>query len=79
MRLRARSAQRVHVAALDLEVPFAAGEELRTEVSAKFRPESLDAELAAAGLRRTHWWTDPDGDVGVSLSVPASDTLSRMA
>jgi L-histidine N-alpha-methyltransferase len=38
-----------------------------------------DAELAAAGLRRTHWWTDPDGDVGVSLAVPATDTPSPVA
>ncbi len=50
---------------------IAAGEELRTEVSAKFRRERVEAELAAAGLRMTRWWTDPDGDFGVSLSVPA--------
>src|SRR3712207_3015069 len=71
MRLRARAAQVVHVAALDLEVRFAAGEELRTEVSAKFRREGVAAELAAAGLATTAWWTDRAGDFGVSLSVPA--------
>jgi L-histidine N-alpha-methyltransferase len=70
MRLRSRAGQVVRVAALDLEVPFAAGEEMRTEVSAKFRREGVEGELAAAGLRTTHWWTDPDGDFGVSLSVP---------
>ena len=37
MRLRSRADQRVHIAALDLDVPFAAGEEMRTEISAKFR------------------------------------------
>jgi L-histidine N-alpha-methyltransferase len=68
MRLRSRTDQVVHVPALDLDVRFAAGEELRTEVSAKFRRERVEAELAAAGLRVTHWWTDPDGDFGVSLS-----------
>ncbi|WP_448641936.1 L-histidine N(alpha)-methyltransferase [Geodermatophilus sp. URMC 63] len=73
MRLRSRTDQVVRVAALDLEVPFAAGEELRTEVSAKFRRERVEDELAAAGLRLTHWWTDPDGDFGVSLSVPAQE------
>lgn len=71
MRLRSTVDQVVAVAALDLQVAFAAGEEMRTEVSAKFRPEGVAAELAAAGLRLTHWWTDPDGDFGVSLSVPA--------
>ncbi|PRY44415.1 L-histidine N-alpha-methyltransferase [Geodermatophilus tzadiensis] len=70
MRLRSRTDQVVRVPALDLEVPFAAGEELRTEVSAKFRRERVEAELADAGLRLTHWWTDPDGDFGVSLSRP---------
>jgi L-histidine N-alpha-methyltransferase len=76
MRLRSRTDQVVHVPALDLDVRFAAGEELRTEVSAKFRRERVEAELATAGLRVTHWWTDPDGDFGVSLSrkdLPASD------
>jgi L-histidine N-alpha-methyltransferase len=69
MWLRATSAQRVHIAALDLAVEFAAGEEMLTEVSCKFRPEGVEAELAAAGLQRTHWWTDPAGDFGLSLSA----------
>jgi L-histidine N-alpha-methyltransferase len=71
MRLRSRTDQVVHVADLDLEVPFARGEEVRTEVSAKFRPERVADEMAAAGLRLTHWWTDPDGEFAVSLSVRA--------
>jgi L-histidine N-alpha-methyltransferase len=37
MRLRSRTEQTVKVPALGLAVDFAAGEELRTEVSAKFR------------------------------------------
>ncbi len=69
MWLRAASAQRVRIAALDLAVDFAAGEEMLTEVSCKFRPDGVEAELAAAGLRRTHWWTDPAGDFGLSLST----------
>src|SRR6202171_705063 len=69
MWLRATSAQRVHIAALDLAVEFAAGEEMLTEVSSKFRPGGVEAELAGAGLRRTHWWTDPAGDFGLSLST----------
>ncbi|MCW2689736.1 MAG: putative methyltransferase [Mycobacterium sp.] len=69
MWLRAGSPQRVNVAALDLTVDFAAGEEMLTEVSCKFRPEAVAAELADADLRRTHWWTDPAGDFGLSLSA----------
>jgi L-histidine N-alpha-methyltransferase len=69
MWLRASTAQRVRVADLDLTVDFDAGEEMLTEVSCKFRPEGVDAELTAAGLGRTHWWTDPAGDFGLSLST----------
>ncbi len=53
MRLESREDQRVQVAALDLEVEFEAGEQLRTEISAKFRREGITEELAAAGLRLT--------------------------
>jgi L-histidine Nalpha-methyltransferase len=53
---------------LDLSVVFDAGEELRTEVSAKFRPEGVAAELAAAGFAASHFWTDPDGLFGVTLA-----------
>jgi L-histidine N-alpha-methyltransferase len=69
MWLRAGSAQRVRIDALDLTADFAAGEEMLTEVSCKFRPDGVAAELAAAGLRRTHWWTDRAGDFGLSLST----------
>lgn len=69
MWLRSTRAQRVRIAALDLDVDFAEGEQMMTEVSSKFRPEGVEAELAAAGLRRTHWWTDDAGDFGLSLAV----------
>ncbi|HET9896043.1 MAG TPA: L-histidine N(alpha)-methyltransferase [Streptosporangiaceae bacterium] len=71
MRLRSLCDQTVDVAALDLTVPFAAGEEMRTEVSAKFRRESIAGELAGAGLAMRHWWTDPGHRFGLSLSEPA--------
>ncbi|MFJ8487561.1 L-histidine N(alpha)-methyltransferase [Streptomyces sp. NPDC094038] len=69
MRLRSRVAQTVKVPALDLAVDFAAGEELRTEVSAKFRRAGVTAELAAAGLELTDWWTDAEGRFALSLSM----------
>ncbi|MEU9274109.1 L-histidine N(alpha)-methyltransferase [Streptomyces sp. NPDC048342] len=69
MRLRSRVAQTVKVPALDLAVDFAVGEELRTEVSAKFRRDGVTAELAAARLELTNWWTDSQGRFALSLSV----------
>ncbi|ARZ66473.1 L-histidine N(alpha)-methyltransferase [Streptomyces sp. HU2014] len=72
MRLRARTALVAKVPALDLAVHFAAGEELRTEISAKFRREGVRAELAAAGFGLSRWWTDEEGRFALSLSVPVS-------
>jgi L-histidine N-alpha-methyltransferase len=69
MWLRAERGQRVRIGALDLTVDFEAGEEMLNEVSSKFRPDGIGAELAAAGLRRTRWWTDDAGDFGLSLAV----------
>ncbi|MDI5940291.1 MULTISPECIES: L-histidine N(alpha)-methyltransferase [Micromonospora] len=66
MRLRAERPVRARV--LDLDVEFAVGEELRTEVSAKFRPEGIAAELAAAGFTAREFWTDADGLFGVTLA-----------
>lgn len=71
MRLRAASAQTVRVAGLGRTVRFAAGEEMRTEVSAKFREAGVRRELAAAGLAMRSWWTDEAARFGLSLSVPA--------
>ncbi|MGC3002027.1 L-histidine N(alpha)-methyltransferase [Streptomyces sp. G35A] len=69
MRLRSRTAQTVKIPALDLAVDFAEGEDLRTEVSAKFREEGVRGELAAAGLELVRWWTDGEGRFALSLSV----------
>jgi L-histidine Nalpha-methyltransferase len=66
MRLRAQRPMRVRV--LDLTVDFAEGEELRTEVSAKFRPEGVATERAAAGFTAEELWTDPDGLFGLTLA-----------
>jgi len=68
MRLRATEQQHVRVEALDLDVEFAAREELRTEISAKFTPERLRGDLAAAGLELVEPYTDPHKLFTVSLS-----------
>jgi L-histidine N-alpha-methyltransferase len=69
MWLRADTPQQVRIAGLDLDVAFGAGEEMLTEVSCKFRADGVAEELAKAGLRQTHWWTDEAGDFGLSLAV----------
>ena len=69
MRLRSLTAQTVKIPALELAVDFSAGEELRTEVSAKFRKEGVRHELSVAGLELTHWWTDEEARFALSLSV----------
>lgn len=71
MRLRARSPQTVHVAALDLTVTFAAREELRTEISAKFTPERLERDLHAAGLELAGFYTDTENRFAIALARQA--------
>jgi L-histidine N-alpha-methyltransferase len=72
MRLRSRRDHTVFLAALDLAVHFDAGEEMRTEISAKFTPERIEGDLAAAGLELVSWLTDPDGLFALTLSAPAA-------
>jgi L-histidine Nalpha-methyltransferase len=71
MRLRATSPQTVRLPAIDLTAEFASGEEMRTEISAKFRREGVARELAAAGFTLDRWWTDGQGRFGLSLARPA--------
>jgi L-histidine Nalpha-methyltransferase len=71
MRLRARREHTTHVRALDLSVHFAAGEEMRTEISAKFTPERLEGDLSAAGLELVRWLTDPEELFALTLSKRA--------
>lgn len=70
MRLRARRAMSARVGTLGLDVALAEGEEIRTEVSAKFRRTGVSDELARAGLHLRGWWTDPDGDYALALASP---------
>ncbi len=68
MRLRARRPCSVLVAGLGLRVEFAAGEELRTEISAKFTRPRVEADFQAAGLALERWSTDRDGLFALSLA-----------
>lgn len=72
MRLRAKRDLIATVRGLDLSVHFDAGEELRTEISAKFTPERVEGDLAAAGLELVRWLTDPAGLFALTLSRRSS-------
>jgi L-histidine N-alpha-methyltransferase len=69
MRLRARRPCSVLIAGLDLRVDFAAGEELRTEISAKFTRQRIEADFKASGLALEQWYTDPEELFALSLGA----------
>ena len=64
---RARRTHTVPIRALELDVAFAEGEQLRVEVSSKFRRARLEREARDAGLGVDTWWTDEAGDFAVAL------------
>ena len=68
MHLRATRPMSVLVPEIGLEVEFAEGEELSTEVSAKFRREGIESELAKAAFHLESWWTDESARFALSLS-----------
>jgi L-histidine N-alpha-methyltransferase len=69
IRLRANTDHVVQIGAVNLEVPFARDEELRTEISAKFTPNGIAAELEQAGFIVEHTW-NADGDFLLLLARP---------
>jgi L-histidine Nalpha-methyltransferase len=71
MRLRASRPCSVLIADLGLRIEFAAGEELRTEISAKFTRARVEADLASVGLELEHWYTDEQELFALSLARPA--------
>jgi L-histidine N-alpha-methyltransferase len=71
IRLRSLVDQDVHLEGLDLEIQFAAEEEMRTEISTKFSRERISAAYDGAGLELRAWFTDAAGDYALSLAGPA--------
>ncbi|HEY6493620.1 MAG TPA: L-histidine N(alpha)-methyltransferase [Trebonia sp.] len=69
MRLRATSRLRIHVPGIGQTLDFAAGEEMRTVISAKFRRIGIAREMIAAGLAMRAWWADPGDQYGLSLAT----------
>lgn len=68
MLVRAGRDVEVHIPSLELDVRFAAGEEMRTEISTKFRPEGIARELEMAGFTGAGLFTDPAGDFALILT-----------
>jgi L-histidine N-alpha-methyltransferase len=68
MRLRANGAQRVLIDGANLEVTFADGEEMRTEISAKFSRAAVERELDGAGLHLDEFFTDGRELFGVAFA-----------
>ncbi|HEY1274491.1 MAG TPA: L-histidine N(alpha)-methyltransferase [Thermoleophilaceae bacterium] len=71
MRLRANGAQRVRIDGADLEITFADGEEMRTEISAKFTRDAVARELREADLRLDGFFTDGGALFGLAFASPA--------
>lgn len=71
MLLCSRRRQRVELPGLALSLTFEEGEQIRTEVSAKFSAQQVGVELGQAGLSLVDFWTDTAGDFGLSLSARA--------
>jgi len=69
MLLRSLTDQTVSLPGAGIEVHFAAGEEMRTEISTKFTPDQIEAELASAGLAMERLHTDPDELFAVSVAA----------
>ena len=69
--LRSRGDQQIDIEKLNLKVNFLNNEIMRTEISAKFRPEGIEQELSAAGLTIQNFWTDSAKDFAVTLSTLA--------
>ena len=77
MRLRARRAHTTHVRDLDLPVRFEEGEEMRTEISAKFTDARIDGDLSAAGLELVQRFTDSDGLFALTLARRRANAPAR--
>jgi L-histidine N-alpha-methyltransferase len=70
MRLRSTRDQLVAIDDLELKVQFEEGEDMRTEIAAKFTPDRLQQELWDAGFVVAETWTDAAGDFLLTLAHP---------
>ncbi len=70
MRLRAEEAVDVSLAEAGITVHFDEGEDLLTEISAKFTPSGVEAELVQAGFVVEEMWGASDGEFLLTLAHP---------
>jgi L-histidine N-alpha-methyltransferase len=70
MRLRADGACEVSLADAGISVRFEEGEDMLTEISAKFTPERVEAELEQAGFVVEEMWGAEDGEFLLTLAHP---------
>jgi L-histidine N-alpha-methyltransferase len=59
--------QEVQISALGTDIPFAEGEGVRTEISAKFTRRSAGEMSAGASLELLELYADPDGLFGLAF------------
>ena len=77
MWLDSKVAQKVPVTALGLEIPFEAGEGMRTEISHKFTPDSVAEAFDEAGLRLLDLYTDDENLFGLALGAPLGSSVAK--
>jgi L-histidine N-alpha-methyltransferase len=69
LRLRSETPQRVTIPGADLVLDLAMGEEIRVEISSKFRVSRIAAELEQADFGVTRVWTDEPGEFALTLAT----------
>jgi L-histidine N-alpha-methyltransferase len=70
MRLRATASNEVSLTEAGITVHFDQGEDMLTEISAKFTPERIDRELVDAGFVVDGMWGADDGEFLLTLAHP---------
>lgn len=75
MRLRAKTNLVVRLPNNQL-LPFSAGDEIRTELSCKYTPQTLDEALVGTGLTRVASWTDPKVRFGLFMLRPTQSVTA---
>ncbi|MFN8191116.1 MAG: L-histidine N(alpha)-methyltransferase [Nocardioidaceae bacterium] len=69
LRVRSETPQRVTLPGAGVVLDLAPGEEIRVEISTKFRVSKIAAELEAVGLSVARVWTDDPADFALTLAV----------
>jgi L-histidine N-alpha-methyltransferase len=69
LRLRSESPQTVTIPGAEVTLELAVGEEIRVEISTKFRVSTISGELEQAGFGVTRVWTDAPADFALTLAV----------